>query len=310
MERNGYDVSYTSGVDTDRRGALIKQHKVFMSVGHDEYWSGAQRANVEAARDAGVNLMFLSGNEVYWRTRYEPSADTGRTPSRTLVCYKETWDDRKIDPSAEWTGTWRDPRFAPASAGAGTPENGLTGTLYMSNNSDLPVTVSAQEGKLRLWRGTSLASLSAGTTAALAPHTVGYESNEDLDNGSRPPGLIRLSTTTGAVPQYLRTSATRRLPGTTTHHLTMYKAASGALVFSAGSIQWTWGLDATHDGTRCRRGRPDAAGAGEPLRRHGGAAGHPDVRSHRCRQDQRHHRADHDDHLTGRAAAPSRTASW
>ena len=25
-----------------------------MSVGHDEYWSGPERANVEAARDAGV----------------------------------------------------------------------------------------------------------------------------------------------------------------------------------------------------------------------------------------------------------------
>ncbi len=43
LERNGYDVSYTTGVDTDRRGALIKNHKVFLSVGHDEYWSGPQR---------------------------------------------------------------------------------------------------------------------------------------------------------------------------------------------------------------------------------------------------------------------------
>ncbi len=32
---------------------------------------------------------------------------------RTLVCYKETWANAKIDPSDEWTGTWRDPRFAP-----------------------------------------------------------------------------------------------------------------------------------------------------------------------------------------------------
>ena len=37
-------------------------------------------------------------------------------------------------------------------------------------------------------------------------------------------------------------------PGTTTHHLTLYRARSGALVFSAGSIQWTWGLDQEHDG--------------------------------------------------------------
>jgi len=40
LEANGYDVSYIAGADTDRNGALIKQHKIFMSVGHDEYWSG------------------------------------------------------------------------------------------------------------------------------------------------------------------------------------------------------------------------------------------------------------------------------
>ena len=28
----------------------------------------------------------------------------------------------------------------------------------------------------------------------------------------------------------------------------MYRAPSGALVFSAGTVQWTWGLDAEHDG--------------------------------------------------------------
>ncbi len=104
---------------------------MFLSVGHDEYWSKAQRANVEAARDAGVNLQFLSGNEIYWKTRYEASADASHTAYRTLVSYKETWDNAKIDPSPEWTGTWRDPRFARQSAGAGVPENALTGTAYM-----------------------------------------------------------------------------------------------------------------------------------------------------------------------------------
>ncbi|MET0929861.1 MAG: N,N-dimethylformamidase beta subunit family domain-containing protein, partial [Aeromicrobium sp.] len=248
MEKNGYDVSYIAGVDTDRNGALLKKHKTFVSMGHDEYWSKGQRANVEAARDAGVNLAFLSGNEVYWKTRYEASADASHTAYRTLTSYKETWANEKIDPTAEWTGTWRDPRFAPKDKGGGMPENGLTGTAYMSNFTDLPVTVSAAEGKLRLWRNSGLQSMAAGSTAALAAHTVGYESDEDLDNGSRPQGLIRLSTTTGATPQYLQDFGNVVEPGTTTHHLTMYRAPSGALVFSAGSIQWSWGLDATHDG--------------------------------------------------------------
>ena len=248
LEKNGYDVSYIAGADTDRSGNLLLNHKTYISVGHDEYWSGQQRANVEAARDAGVNLMFLSGNEIYWHTRWEPSQDSTASPYRTLVCYKETWANAKIDPSSEWTGTWRDPRFAPQSAGANLPENGVSGTLYMSNHGDLPVTVSAAEGKFRLWRGTGLSSLAPGASAQLAPHTVGYESDEDLDNGSRPPGIIHLSTTTGDVPQYLQDYGEVVAPGTTTHHVTMYRAASGALVFSAGSIQWTWGLDQTHDG--------------------------------------------------------------
>ena len=122
LEQNGYDVSYISGVDTDRLGPeALLGHKAYLSVGHDEYWSGDQRANVEAARDAGVNLLFWSGNEVYWKTRYEASIDGSNTDYRTLVSYKETWanfsldagpeDYANIDPSNEWTGTWRDIRF-------------------------------------------------------------------------------------------------------------------------------------------------------------------------------------------------------
>ena len=243
MESNGYDMSYISSLDTDVRGSLLTNHKTFVSVGHDEYWSAGQRTNVETARDAGVNLAFFSGNEVYWKTRWESSEDGSSTPNRTLVCYKDTWADVQLDPVTS-TSTWRDPRF-----GVSQPENALTGTAYMSNNTDLPITVSADEGQLRLWRNTSLTSQPVGTRTALAPHTVGYESDEDLDNGFRPPGLIDLSTTTGAVPAYLQDFGSTTAPGTTTHHLTMYKAASGALVFGAGTIQWAWGLDTNHDGT-------------------------------------------------------------
>ena len=93
LEQNGYDVSYISGVDTARSGSELLEHKLFLSVGHDEYWSGEQRANVEAARDAGVNLAFWSGNEVYWKTRWEPSLDSTPDAYRTLVTYKESVGD-------------------------------------------------------------------------------------------------------------------------------------------------------------------------------------------------------------------------
>jgi hypothetical protein len=84
--------------------------------------------------------------------------------------------------------------------------------------------------------------------ATLAPHTIGYESNEDLDNGFRPAGLIRLSTTTGTTQEYLQDFGKNVAPGNTTHSMTLYRAASGALVFSAGTIQWAWGLETYHDG--------------------------------------------------------------
>src|SRR5204863_9576685 len=125
-------VSYTSGVDSDRFGNLIRNHKAFLSVGHDEYWSGGQRANVEAARNAGVNLAFFSGNEGFWKTRWETSIDGSGTAYRTLVCYKESKANAKIDPSPIWTGTWRDNRFSPPADG-GRPENALSGTNYMDD---------------------------------------------------------------------------------------------------------------------------------------------------------------------------------
>ena len=54
LEANGYDVSYMTGVDVDRdRGRCCINHKIFLSAGHDEYWSGNQRANVEAAPGRG-----------------------------------------------------------------------------------------------------------------------------------------------------------------------------------------------------------------------------------------------------------------
>src|SRR5712691_2719784 len=74
LEANGYNVKYISGVDTERRASDLvgaTKPKVFLSSGHDEYWSSGQRASVEAARGAGVNLAFFSGNEMYWKTRFE-----------------------------------------------------------------------------------------------------------------------------------------------------------------------------------------------------------------------------------------------
>ena len=246
LEANGYDVAYASGVDAHADGSALLGHRVLLSVGHDEYWSGPQRAHVEAARDAGVNLAFFAGNDVFWKTRFEPGIDAEAAPHRTLVCYKETHAGSKIDPSPEWTGTWRDPRFSPPSD-AGRPENALTGTIFTVNCCTYPMTVGAEFGALRFWRHTTVASLAPATSATLPGGVLGYEWNEAPGDASAPPGLVRLSSTTVGVPQRILDYGSNYGPGVATHNLTLYRAPSGALVFSAGTVQWSWGLDSTHD---------------------------------------------------------------
>ncbi len=246
LERNGYDVSYTTGVDTDRRGAELLEHQAFLSVGHDEYWSGDQRTNVEAARAAGVHLAFFSGNEVFWKTRWEKSIDASGTPHRTLVSYKETHADAVIDPAAPtWTGTWRDPRFSPPGDG-GRPENALTGTIFEVNCCAIDMRVAAADGKMRFWRNTRVANLAPGASTTIGTDVIGYEWDKDADNGHRPPGLVRLSETTGS-GDVLQDYGSSYGSGSATHAMTLYKHDSGALVFGAGTIQWPWALDGNHD---------------------------------------------------------------
>lgn len=247
LEKNGYDVTYTTGLDSARQGELIQNHRLFLSVGHDEYWSLAQRQHVEAARAAGVNLAFFSGNEVFWKIRWEPSIDGNDEPYRTMVTYKETHDDAKIDPHPElWTGTWRDGRsFNPEGA---QPENALTGTIFTVNawRND-PLAVPSDYAKLRFWRNTDVAKLKEGETAVMLRGLLGHEWDEDIDNGFRPAGLFRLSETTVDNVWYVQDHGTVFDSGTATHHLTLYRHESGALVFGAGTVQWSWGLDAHHD---------------------------------------------------------------
>ena len=58
--------------------------------------------------------------------------------------------------------------------------------------------------KLRFWRNTSVAAQKEGQTAVLGKGLLGYEWDQDIDNGLRPAGLIRLSATTIDNVSYLQ----------------------------------------------------------------------------------------------------------
>jgi hypothetical protein len=87
--------------------------------------------------------------------------------------------------------------------------------------------------------------------ATLPVGTLGYEWNEDVDNGFRPAGLVDLSTTVVQNVPKIQDYCCTYSSATATHRLTMYRDTNGAgpdaLVFSAGTVQWSWGLDSEHD---------------------------------------------------------------
>ena len=246
LERNGYDASYISDSDLNDNGSLLLNHKIFISSGHDEYWSGNEYVNVKNALAHGVSLAFFSGNEMFWKTRW--AADSSGAADRTLITYKETHYNAPTDPQdpTTWTGSWADPRFSPPADG-GVPANALTGQEFVVNSGTSDITVPSQYSKLRLWRNTSIANLASGQTATLGAGigTLGYEWDEDVDNGFRPAGEFDLSSTTVGNTESFHDYGSILGTTTETHHLSLYRAPSGALVFGAGTVQWAWGLDNT-----------------------------------------------------------------
>src|SRR5262249_25658353 len=107
--------------------------------------------------------------------------------------------------------------------------------------------VPAADASLRFWRNTSVANLTTGQ-ATLGQFIVGYETDSDVDNGFRPAGLFDMSSTTfSSSSVVVAQSGTVVDDGTSTQQITLYRASSGALVFGAGTVQWSWGLDGHHN---------------------------------------------------------------
>ncbi|MBW4612840.1 MAG: DUF4082 domain-containing protein [Desmonostoc vinosum HA7617-LM4] len=234
LESQGYDVTYVTNVDVHSNSGLLGQHEVFLSVGHDEYWSMEERNHVEQARDAGspTNLGFFCANSAYWRVRFENSG-AGQA-NRVMACYKGEWAQDPVAP----TNKFRSPEN-------NKPENALLGIMYTGDRTvvyggyDFVVSNSSDPyyANTGLNNGDKLTLL------------VGFEWDGIVNNGFTPPGLVTLGAST-VNPE----TTDGDVAGQTNYQISnavKYTAPSGAKVFSTGSIQWVWGLDS--DGVQTPR---------------------------------------------------------
>lgn len=121
-ETNGFLFDFCSSLDLHTEPNLLANYRVFVSLGHDEYWSLEMRNQVEAFIASGGNACFFSANTCYWQIRFEAAGG-----ARTMVCYKEAEAGHPPDPdradSSRVTTAWY---AAPVSR----PENSMTGVSY------------------------------------------------------------------------------------------------------------------------------------------------------------------------------------
>lgn len=213
-ERTGVPLGYATDVDLDQDPHLLDGARAVITLGHDEYWSQGMRDNVTRARDRGVNLAFLGGNEIYRHMRF---GDTGLGTHRLEIDYKSfTEDPIHLSDPAQATAQWRDgplPR----------PESTVLGNFYQCNPAQADLVVADPQN----WLLTGLVQPGERYT-----DLVGNEYER-----------VDLSVPTPRPIEVLFHSPLTCQGHPDTADTTYYTTPSGAAVFSAGTQYWICGLD-------------------------------------------------------------------
>ena len=119
-EREGFEIGVCTNADLEEHPEVLDDAHLYLSVGHDEYWTKGMRDTVEAFVARGGNAAFLSGNTSLWQVRIEGDDHD------VMVGYKGSW---KNDPllgtgrETEVTTLWSDVLLA-------RPENHMTGVSF------------------------------------------------------------------------------------------------------------------------------------------------------------------------------------
>lgn len=113
----GFDYACSSDLHTDPD--LLRDYGLFISVGHDEYWSWEMRDQVEAFIARGGNAIFLGGNTAFWQVRWTPAGDQ-------MTAFKSAFREDPLygtGQQSRTSGLWSNPV-------TGRPENQMTGLSF------------------------------------------------------------------------------------------------------------------------------------------------------------------------------------
>ncbi len=233
LERSGFDVSYTTNVDLAGNPQQLEQHRIFVTLGHDAYWTNSIYQGLVSARDQGVSLYFLGGGDGHWQARLAP--DSAGMPDRTLICYQvsssATDPSLRLSADPEYranhslvTAAWSDPVL-------NRPENALLGVMqggYVDPHAHTPKWEAVTQNPPELLG--YVANINPGQS--FDGKFVGGAFDTVVDNGHTPDNLVTFgsATVTGTDQQMSVADTTYYLANTT-------------VVFDAGSAWYEWALD-------------------------------------------------------------------
>ena len=168
-EREGFAVDVATSEDLEGHPDVLEGHRLFLSVGHDEYWSWGMRDAIERFVAGGGNAAFFGGNTCWWQVRLDDD-----TLGMTCFKYRANEDPVLGTPDERLlTGAWPDPRI-------GRPEASMIGLSFSRGGySRYGLGVPRASGAYTVWRPDHWAfegsDLHYGDALGLADAIVGYE---------------------------------------------------------------------------------------------------------------------------------------
>jgi predicted phage tail protein len=233
MESQGYDMTYVTSTDLERDPSVFSGHKVFVNAGHDEYYSDNMRARMTGGIASGLNLALFSANNFYYRITW--AADG------TGAALRHIHSDKGAQTGLA-TVEWK-------NLATPHPENEISGVMLNGVANARPFLVADANSwiyagtglKTYTGNGSSGVNLSGANQNAL-PGVIGYEFDARASSSQ---GLAPFA---GFEPPGVTTVAHSFVPASDNgvnswSDATLYTHPSGATVFAAGTMQWSFGVD-------------------------------------------------------------------